>query len=493
MDSAIKNGYRLGIEHFYGYVFSKRANQAMKTDTELLNNLRSLDFWGAIGKLHHKGLIATEVVLVIATAACAVGLAGRDQKSTELPSTGQPTIGLITEASAGSDLLLNQQLSGVKTLSGRADCLPQLVAVDGGNLGAETVGLCQVNTKDGQGTEVIVRKQKGGDQQTIKQMLTARTSPETLYFEYGSGDQKETLFKYDVASGGTEWVLPDGKTIEFKKGQSPFEEMIGKILDPGNVAQAAEATQVYDPTKSATVTATLDGKLTITQPTPTETPTPTTTAEIIPAEVRQYSVDGVDLRPQKINGEWVWSNSENKTILTWDAKSQKVMVYSQTKEGTMIFRMDAELGYIQDLSGWSDDSAREAIKNWGAATKVDVSGLKGFDLRVIAEDFDKTGKVLGMDYTEISLKNGEFIYVEKPTIEGNYLIIYYHPSKYMRGSEYFDWLETYKSKGGSYSFVSNVLGQAQIGYSINSVYVTSTPILQGNIDGLDLRPVDIGN
>lgn len=259
---------------------------------------------------------------------------------------------------------------------------------------------------------------------------------------------------------------------------------------PGSFTETMRVLDTPTPHPTETLTPTRLPTFTLT---PTETPTPTTTAEIIPAEVRQYSVDGVDLRPQKINGEWVWSNSENKTILTWDAKSQKVMVYSQTKEGTMIFRMDAELGYIQDLSGWSDDSAREAIKNWGAATKVDVSGLKGFDLRVIAEDFDKTGKVLGMDYTEISLKNGEFIYVEKPTIEGNYLIIYYHPSKYMRGSEYFDWLETYKSKGGSYSFVSNVLGQAQIGYSINSVYVTSTPILQGNIDGLDLRPVDIGN
>ncbi len=224
-------------------------------------------------KMRKEDVIYGSIQGILAVAIAACGAIGENRKPTELPPMGQVTIGLVTQETAGNDALLNQQLAGVKNLSGRADCQPQLVLVDGGNLGAETMGLCQVDTEFGKqsGTQVVVRGQKNGEQQTINQMLVARShlgtngKPDTLYFEYGSGNQKETLFEYDVASGGTEWILPDGKMIEFKKGQSPFEAMIGKILDPGNVAAAAEATQVYDPTKPAIVTLTPDGNVTVTQ------------------------------------------------------------------------------------------------------------------------------------------------------------------------------------------------------------------------------------
>ena len=191
------------------------------------------EWWRMTKEERGYGKLQAGVNLFIATAIGACAVSSRDQKTPELPPTSQATIGLITQETAGNDSLLNQQLAGVKTLSGRADCLPQLVLVDGGSLGAETMGLCQVDTEFGKnsGTQVIVRGQKNGEQETINQMLVVRShlgtngKPDTLYFEYGSGDQKETLFEYDVALKETKWILPDGKVIEFKNGKkTPFSE-----------------------------------------------------------------------------------------------------------------------------------------------------------------------------------------------------------------------------------------------------------------------------
>ena len=61
-----------------------------------------------------------------------------------------------------------------------------------------------------------------------------------IYIEYGKADKKGILFTYDPATKITTWHFPGGGTVEFPAAKGPFEELVGKLLEPGGVAAAAE-------------------------------------------------------------------------------------------------------------------------------------------------------------------------------------------------------------------------------------------------------------
>jgi hypothetical protein len=229
------------------------------------------------------------------------------------------------------------------------------------------------------------------------------------------------------------------------------------------------------------------------QPTSTNEPAPTATEAPVPQGNESYMVDGTQVTRQFVDGEWFWLNPQGEKVLSWDQEGG-LMVYSQTPEGTIIMRLDADLGHIQDVSGWDNASARKLVDDWGKATGVDVSNLKGLDLRVIAKDFDKTGKSLGKDYTEVLLKSGG-LYTTKPRIEGNYAVVEYYLSPAMREKKNLDKLLS--NPRNNVVYLGGVIRASELGYVIPSADANAVNSFsssdENNIDLLHVRGIKVGN
>lgn len=271
MAAISKINYGPGKERFYGFVFGKKANQAMTSDQEILASLAHLNPFEALGKLHYKGLIVTEVAAVIALSACNAVIKGQD-RLIETPAVAEPRIAYFTQDTIQGDPTLQSQLAGVQNLSGKGnDCTPAIVMVEGGNAGGETAGFC---TRDNVITNVVVRGDRNGTQQTVNEDLITRAhtgsdgKTDMVFIEYGSGNKRDTLFTYDPATKITTWHFTSGGVVEFPAAKGPFEELVGKILEPGGVAVAAGI-------DTPTPTATLSPSPTKAPPeTPTLVPTP---------------------------------------------------------------------------------------------------------------------------------------------------------------------------------------------------------------------------
>jgi len=182
------------------------------------------------------------IALAIALTACGRILSTQN-KPIETPAVAKPQIAYYLKSQVQGDPTLQSQFAGVQRLSGKGDsCSPAIVMVEGGKAGGESAGFC---TKDNVITNVVVRGDRNGTQQTVNEDLITRMhmgpdgKPDIAYIEYGSGDNKGLLFTYDYASKVTTWHFTSGGTVEFPAAQGPFEELIGKILEPGNVAVAA--------------------------------------------------------------------------------------------------------------------------------------------------------------------------------------------------------------------------------------------------------------
>ena len=234
---------RPGIERFYGFLFGDKASGAMTSDQEILKCISRGKPFEAFGKLYHKGLIVTEVAALIAIAACGTVVKNQDGP-VEAPVAAQPQIAYFTRDTIQGDPVLVSQLAGVQNLSGKgAGCFPATIMVEGGKAGGETAGFC---TKDNVIKSVVVRGERDGIQQTVNEDLITREhqdqsgKTDMIYIEYGKADKKGILFTYDPATKITTWHFPGGGTVEFPAAKGPFEELVGKLLEPGGVAAAAE-------------------------------------------------------------------------------------------------------------------------------------------------------------------------------------------------------------------------------------------------------------
>lgn len=222
--------------------------------------------------------LRTTTIIGVAFAGWACSFAENRDKPVDIQPVTKPQFGLITES--GGNKLLASQLDIVKQQSGNLSCKPMIIGADSGkpNL-AETTGLCDLDGK----TEIVMRKSKGGKTEVINKLLVARSNGEVGY----QRTDGKWVVVIKTSKNGNTWVFSNGETMPIE-GQTPmWEQILGKILEPGGSAVAAEITPL--PTETSTPTATAPAEPTKTpEPTATSTPTKTSTPTVVrPTVVQQ--------------------------------------------------------------------------------------------------------------------------------------------------------------------------------------------------------------
>lgn len=212
------------------------------------------------------GIRATTIIAA-AFAGWACSFAENRDKPVDIQPATKPQFGLITES--GGNELLASQLDIVKKQSGNLACKPMIIGADSGkpNLG-ETTGLCDL---DGT-TQIVMRKVKDGKTEVINKPLVARSNGEVGYQKTNG----EWVVVIKTSENGNTWVFPNGETMPIEDQTPIWEQVLGKILEPGGSAVAAEVTPL--PTETPTSTPTL-------APTPSWTPTLTPSLTPIPPTI----------------------------------------------------------------------------------------------------------------------------------------------------------------------------------------------------------------
>lgn len=260
--------------------------QRRQTDMELIDALKKGDIKGVASRLKFAW---AEAALLITVACGGTGvITGQNQPAGAEGQGGQPAATepgldsrLITPDNAQGNSQLLSQLDVVRRQSGRPNCIPQLLQVDGINTSI-TDGYCQV----GGATYLVTRKEEGQSQQVLNQELRAFPQVD------GKGNISEIVFAsqdgtrvlhYDALTGNSEYFFSSGLKIEFGKGSSPLEDQITRILaDRAGVAAAAQSTATLELPGFVPVTLTPTGI--VVPPTATREPTVEPTETLSEAE-----------------------------------------------------------------------------------------------------------------------------------------------------------------------------------------------------------------
>ncbi len=198
---------------------------------------------------------------------------------------------------------------------------------------------------------------------------------------------------------------------------------------------------------------------------PTNTPTATLTATTAPTPeaVRQYIVNNsLIVNPELIDGEWAWRDIYGRIVLTFDENTQTLMTYSQTENGSMIVRLDANLASVIDVSGFNDLYAYQIMRDLRKKGQ-EVKGVKGLDIRIVAKDYVPGSSE---DYVEVMLSGtgaGQKDVFTRPVLENGYLVTYFYLPPNARTREYITELQNHGVPPG-FAFVSIAIRGARHAY-----------------------------
>lgn len=198
---------------------------------------------------------ASQLILAAAIAAC--GLTDRGSSKPPEQLAVQPSIGLINEDIAAGSPASLKKLNAVKSRSG-IPCVPQLINVESSN-GAEELGICRVNNNGVEGSVIVSRETDGSAEIINKPLVGYRQSDGRIIVGYQRSDVPTDVGQVMViySDGSSEYVYANGLKVEFDAKETSGAELlvnlIGKLIEPGGVAIAAE---IDTPTPTATVTAT---------------------------------------------------------------------------------------------------------------------------------------------------------------------------------------------------------------------------------------------
>lgn len=238
---------------------------------------------------------ATQGILAVAIATAACGLAETS------PNNTQPSIGLINEAIAAGYPASLKKLDAVKTRSG-IPCIPQLINVKSSK-GSEELGICRVTNNGVEGSVIVSRESASGTETINKPLVGYRQSDGRLIVGYQRSDIPTDVGQVMIfySDGSSEYIYGNGLRIMFDKQQTTqanlLENFIGKLIEPGGVAAAAE---IDTPTATATVALMPTPKPieTLVFPTPTEKPTLVPTKTPGPINTEVYTPTDVSVLPK---------------------------------------------------------------------------------------------------------------------------------------------------------------------------------------------------